>query len=159
MRDEVAHQKIDALYKNYTLRQDEIEIQLQEVHNLTETHNKTTEKLNKLISSLDKVEKVQQTMQKKLHIQEKAIENLDNLTNTLEQVTREQQTMKKKLEQLADQLQQLLKSQDVSPVTQIIPSSSGCCITTPLTTEKPNSGWQIIRKHAHAKGTNIVITV
>jgi hypothetical protein len=150
-RDEAAHLKIDILYKNYTLRQNEIEIQSQKVYNLTETQNKSTEKLNKLAISLDQVA-TEYTMQKKL---------LDSHTNALHTITTERQIMKKRLEELSNEFQQLLKSQTTPPVIQMVQSvSSQSTPTIPATppTQQPNSEQHVIRKHAHGR-TNINLTV
>lgn len=161
-RDEAAHQNIDTMYKDYDLKQHEIKTQCQKVHNLTEKVDLTVEKLNKLETSLDQIAKEQYIIQEELHTQEKTIQKFGNLITAIEQITKEQQTFKTKLEQLVDQLQKL-NLQVTTPVIQTIqpaPTKSTPTIpTTSPTTQQPKSERRVIRKHAHARGTNIVISV
>lgn len=161
-RDEAAHQKIDALYKNCDLKQYELKNQFQKVHNITEKVDLTVEKLNKLESSLDQIAKQQYILKEELHTQQQTIQMFGNLSNAIEQITNEQQILKKKLEQLAEQLQKL-NLQSTPPVIQITqpaPTQSTPTIpTTSPTTHQPKSERRVIRKHAHARGNNIVITV
>jgi chromosome segregation ATPase len=162
-RDEAAHQRIDTFYRNYTIRENEIEIQFQKLYNLTETQNETAEKLNKLEISLKQVENEQYALQNKYYTQEKNSGKLDNHTNAIHKITTEQQIMNKELEELTDQLQQLLKSQATTPVIQMIKSASTEKIstipTTPPPTKQPNCELRIIKKHGYARGNNISITV
>jgi chromosome segregation ATPase len=161
-RDEAAHQKIDTLYKTYNLKQYEIKTQFQKVYNLTEKVDLTVEKLNKLETSLDQIAKEQYIIQEELHTQQKTIQMFGNLITAIEQVTKEQQTFKSKLEQLADQVQKL-NLQVIPPVIQTMqPAPTKSTPTTPTTsptTQQPKSERRVIRKHAHARGTNIVISV
>jgi chromosome segregation ATPase len=162
-RDEAAHQRIDTFYRNYTIRENVIEIQLQKLYNLTETQNETAEKLNELKISLQQVENEQYALHNKYYTQEKNSGKLDNHTNALHKITTEQQIMNKELEELTDQLEQLLKSQATTPVIQMIKSASTEKIsmipTTPPPTEQPNCELHIIKKHGYAQGNNISITV
>jgi chromosome segregation ATPase len=161
-KDEAAHQKIDILYKNYDLQQDEIKTQFQKVHNITERVDLTVEKLNKLESSLDQIAKEQYRLKEELHTQQKTTQMFGSLLNTIEQITKEQQTLKTKLEQLAGQLQKL-NLQATPPaiqMTQRTPTRSIPTIpTTSPTTQQPKSERRVIRKHAHARGNSIVISV
>jgi chromosome segregation ATPase len=141
-RDEAAHLRIDTLYKNFTLSENEIEIQFKKLHNLTEMQNETTEKVNKLEVSLEK---------------------LDSLSNALHAIRTEQQIMKKKLEELSDEFQQLLKPQATPPVIQRVQpattQSTPTIQTTTPTTQRHNSERRVIRKHAYARGNNITIII
>jgi chromosome segregation ATPase len=161
-KDEAAHQKIDTLYKNYDLKQYEIKNQFQKVHNLTEKVDLTVEKLNKLETSLEQIAKKQYTIQEELQTQQKTIQIFGNFINAIEQVTKEQQTFKTKLEHIAGQLQRI-NLQATPPVIQTIqpaPTKSTTEIPTMSpTTQQPKSERRVIRKHAHARGTNIVISV
>lgn len=161
-RDEAAHQKIDTLYKNYDLKQYEIKTQFQKVHNLTEKVDLTVEKLDKLETSLEEIAKKQYIIQEELRTQQKTIQMFGNLINAIEQVTKEQQAFKTKLEQLADELQNM-NLQATPPVIQTIqPAPTKSTPTIPTmspTTQQPKSERRVVRKHAHARGTNIVISV
>jgi chromosome segregation ATPase len=161
-RDEEAHQKIDALYKNCDLKQYELKTQFLKVHNITEKVDLTAEKVNKLESSLDQIAKEQHILKEELHTQQKTIQMFGNLSKAIEQITKEQQTLEKKLEQLAGQLQKL-NLQSTTPVIQMIqpaPTQSTPMIpTTSPTTQQPKSERRVIRKHAHARGNSIVISV
>jgi chromosome segregation ATPase len=162
-RDEAAHQKIDTLQKNYDLKQNEIKTEFQKVHNIIGKVDLTVEKLNKLESSLNQIAKEQYALKEELHTQQAtSIQMFGNLSNAIEQITKEQQTLTTKLEQLAGQLQKL-NLQATTPLIQTIqpattPSTPTIPTTSP-TTQQPKTERRVIRKYAHARGTNIVISV
>lgn len=160
-RDESAHLKIETLYKENSLRQNETEIQLQKVYDLTQMQNKTTEKLNGLASSLDQVTQEQYIIHKKLH-KEESTETLSSLISAVQAIATQQQLLKTKLEELSEEFQQLRKPQASLPLIQMVQSTSTQStptIPTTPSTQRPSSERRVIRKHAHARGTNINLTV
>lgn len=158
--DEVARQRIKTLDETCAARHKELQNQLRQVSVLSESQKKTTEKLDELTGALNKVTNEQNEMKKWLGIQNQTIQKVNNIAVALEGVIIEQQKLQKNIQDLNNKLQELIKKQTTPLPVQVVqpPTTQTTLIPTTSTTSAPN-GPRIIRKHAHARGTNIVITV
>ena len=100
-----------------------------------------TAQKNQMQAELQKIDPLTKT-------QDTTTKKLGELVTSLNQLKNEQQTLQKSLKQLKDQFDEFIRGQ-TTPATTLA--------TT--TTQDPGSQPVVIRKHIHARGNNIIVTI
>ena len=164
-------QNLNIVQENCIAEQRELKTKVQKLDTVVKVQNDTKSKLQSLSTKIEEQKttntqslesfqnsisteqnQVRKELQKIVPLtktQDETAKKLDNLISSLNQLKNGQQTLEKNLKQLSDQFEAFVRGHTPPPTT-LAP-------TTP--TPDPNNQPVIIRKHIHARGNNIVVTI